>query len=41
MLERVEIDLDHDMVQRVMRGFHLADAREAVLSRCEPRSKPT
>jgi hypothetical protein len=30
MLERVEIGLDHDRVRRVIRGFHLGDAREAV-----------
>lgn len=30
MLKRVEIDLDDEMVQEVIRRFHLADAREAI-----------
>ncbi len=30
MRKRVEIEIDHDLVQEVIRRFHVADTREAI-----------
>ena len=30
MLKKVEVEIDDDLVQEVIRRYHLADAREAV-----------
>ncbi len=30
MKKRVEIEIDHDLVQEVIRRFHVADTREAI-----------